>query len=235
MPQAYTNAKANQILRGLSEWWSIAGNRKAAIARVAYIIRYSIAKVYAAKFKLPTVAAVFKAGGNNLGKSIGTRKKSVVGANYLEEEEDKYKLKGILFDRYHKIPAPKGNKLNPNWKPEYVKYLEKDLDPQQFAKALWADRKSTSKNPLAQMMWRLDKTTSHQGSPCAICGTLYDVQMHHIRALKDIETSKSPIDKHMIAINRKQIPLCRTHHLSIHRGNWRNSPMNVKQTYNEDK
>jgi len=126
LPQSETNVKVNYILRGLSEWWSIAGNRRAATARVAYIIRYSIAKVYAAKFKLQTVAAVFKIGGNALSNPIGVRVKSVVGAdeNHTPQGSDK-KLQGILFDKYHKIPRPKGNKLKPNWKPEYFKVLKK--------------------------------------------------------------------------------------------------------------
>lgn len=82
-PQSNTNQKVNYILRGLceSESWSIAGNRKRAVARVAYIIRYSVAKNYAAKFKLKTVAAVFKKGGNSLANPIGKRIKSVVGTD----------------------------------------------------------------------------------------------------------------------------------------------------------
>ena len=82
---------------------------------MAYIIRYSIAKVYAAKFKLPTIAAVFKIAGNNLGKPIGARAKSVVGADEFNTPSDnKEELKGILFDRYNRIPNPQGNKLKPN-------------------------------------------------------------------------------------------------------------------------
>jgi Reverse transcriptase (RNA-dependent DNA polymerase)/Type II intron maturase len=121
LPQSEVNTKVNYILRGLSEWWSLAGNRKRAIARVAYIIRYSIAKVYAAKFKLETVAAVFKVGGNDLSKPIGERANSVVGTDEINTPQGKKKkLIGILFDRYHKIPKPKGNKLKPNWTPEYM-------------------------------------------------------------------------------------------------------------------
>lgn len=61
LPQSETNQKVNFILKGFSReaCRSIAGNRRQGIARTAYIIRYSIAKVYAAKFKLSTAAAVF--------------------------------------------------------------------------------------------------------------------------------------------------------------------------------
>ena len=124
LPQSETNQKVNYIFRGLSEWWSISGNWRAAVARVAYIIRYSVAKVYAAKFKLKTVAAVFKIGGNSLVNPLGERVKSVVGADerdtpFVKEAE----LIGTLYDRYSKIPKPQDNKLKLNWTPEYVKIL----------------------------------------------------------------------------------------------------------------
>lgn len=225
LPQSETNNKVNYILRGLSEWWSIAGNRRQAIARVAYIIRYSIAKVYAAKFKLKTVAAVFKIGGNDLSKPIGTRVESVVGADEKHTPQGQRKqLKGILFDRYHKIPKPKSNKIKPDWKPEYLKLLEKGVSLEKMLEVLWKNRSEQAKNPLAAMAWRLDKTISSQGAPCAICGSYKDVQMHHVRALKDIAKSKNAVHRHMIAIERKQIPVCREHHLELHKGNWANNP-----------
>ena len=40
--------------------------------------------MYAAKFKLDTVAAVFKIGGKDLGQPIGRRAKSVVGNDELQ-------------------------------------------------------------------------------------------------------------------------------------------------------
>jgi hypothetical protein len=88
--------------------------------------------VYAAKFKLKTMAAVFKIGGNDLSKPIGVKVKSVVGAD--ESDTPQAKLKGILFDRYHKIPKPKANKLSPNWKPEYMKALQKGEKLDSFIK-----------------------------------------------------------------------------------------------------
>lgn len=99
-PQSETNNKINMMIRGLANWWKIASNRKQAIARIAYILRYSIAKVYAAKFKLPTVARVLKIGGNDLSKAIGNTKKSAVGV----VDKKNTKIKGILYDRFFKIP-----------------------------------------------------------------------------------------------------------------------------------
>lgn len=156
LPQSETNQKVNYILRGLNEWWSIAGNRRAAVARVAYIIRYSVAKVYAAKFKLKTVATVFKIGGNSLAYPIGERVKSVVGADERDTPcGKKVELTGILYDRYYKIPKPQANKLKPNWTPEHVKYLAQEhLDASKLIENVWKISKSITKNPLAAMAWR---------------------------------------------------------------------------------
>lgn len=65
------------------------------------------------------------------------------------------------------------------------------------------------------MAWRLETALSRQGATCAICGSPEDVQMHHVRALKDIAKSKNAVHKHMIAIERR---VCRKHHLELHRG-----------------
>jgi group II intron reverse transcriptase/maturase len=226
LPQSETNIKANYILRGLSEWWSIAGNRRQALARLGYILRYSIAKMYAAKFKLGTVAAVFKIASNDLSKPIGAKVKSVIGADEKDTPQGiKTKLTGILFDRYHKIPKPKGNKLKPSWTPEYLKTLKNEKSLDKFLEVIWEMRGSSAKNPLASMAWRLESTISSQGAPCAVCGSFDDVQMHHVRPLKDIAKSENAVLRHMKAIQRKQIPVCREHHLALHKGNWANKPM----------
>lgn len=146
-PQSETNEKANMIIRGLSNWWKIASDRKKATARIAYIVRYSIAKVYAAKFKLPTVARVFKIGNNNLSRPLGNRKKSAIG---VIDKPDK-KIKGIIFDRYWKIPEREGSKLLNTWKPEYLKALEKN-NIGEFLKYI---RKTDIQNPLKGLNWRL--------------------------------------------------------------------------------
>ena len=105
-PQAETNQKVNAILRGLSNWARIAGNRRSAVARYSYILRYSIAEMYAAKFKLQRVSAVFKIGTNDLSRPIGRRRKSVL------KESEKDKVEGILFTRFNTIPRSENNKLS---------------------------------------------------------------------------------------------------------------------------
>lgn len=174
------------------------------------------------------MAAVFKIGGNDLSKPIGVRAKAVVGLDEKDTPQGlKKKLTGILFDRYHKIPKPKGNKLKPNWTPEYMKALQKGESFDHYLKAIWDARGKNAKNPLASMTWRLESAISSQGAPCAICGSYEDIQMHHVRALKDIAKSTNAVHRHMIAIARKQIPVCRKHHLELHGGNWSNKPSKI--------
>ena len=108
-----------------------------------------------------------------------------------------------------------------------MKGLIKGNNLEDFVKELWKLKASDAKSPLAATAWRLAKTLSSQGSNCIICGSNENVQMHHVRALKDIAKSKNVVHKHMIAIERRQIPVCREHHLKLHGGNWSNKPSKI--------
>ena len=68
--------------------------------------------------------------------------------------------------------------------------------------------------------WANKLTKSILGHECIICGSLKEVQMHHLRQVKDLKKSIK-LDffaMQMAAINRKQVPLCRVHHMNLHRG-----------------
>jgi group II intron reverse transcriptase/maturase len=211
LPQAETNTKANAILRGLSNWARIAGNRRTAVARYAYIVRYSLAMMYAAKFKLHRVAAVFKVGGNDLSKPIGRRLKSV--ASGLGD----VKLDGVLFSRYHKIPRREYAMLPKTWNPAYIRNLENDINFETLLATIKEAGRSVSTDPLIAAGWRLSRSLSRQGTPCDVCGSYDDVEMHHVNPLKNIPKSKSSLQRHKISIARKRVPLCRKHHLERHK------------------
>jgi group II intron reverse transcriptase/maturase len=71
---------------------------------------------------------------------------------------------------------------------------------------------------IAQVGRRLTRTSLTQ--ECIVCGGS-GVQMHHVRALrkgnKDITRGFTRL---MSAINRKQVPLCKTCHVRVHRGEY---------------
>ena len=52
---------------------------------------------------------------------------------------------------------------------------------------------------------------------CSICESTHRVEMHHIRAMKDLNPKLSYMDRQMMRINRKRIPLCRPCHMMKHR------------------
>ena len=221
LPQSETNLMANAVIRGLCNWWIFASNRRKITSYVAYIIRYSIAKMYAAKFRLGTVAKIFKVGRNDLSVAIGNTKKSAVGVIDIKEKK---KIQGILYDKYHKIPKKENAILSPDWKPEYLIALQKG-DSAEIIKYLTEVKGST--NPLKTLGWRIRNTLSRQGSSCAICGSFEDVQMHHTKAIKNIKT-KDKLKKYVQAIEIPQVALCRKHHLEMHKGNWKNNPSSMK-------
>ena len=51
---------------------------------------------------------------------------------------------------------------------------------------------------------------------CSICDSHYRVEMHHVRAMKDLNPKLSLTDRLMIRKQRKQIPLCRECHMKHH-------------------
>lgn len=51
---------------------------------------------------------------------------------------------------------------------------------------------------------------------CESCGSDYKVEMHHVRAMKDLNPKLKAIDKIMVSIKRKQVPLCRVCHMNLH-------------------
>lgn len=53
---------------------------------------------------------------------------------------------------------------------------------------------------------------------CEVCGSTENVEVHHIRALKDIKNSKSLYDQMMIARKRKTLILCSKCHHKLHAG-----------------
>ena len=52
---------------------------------------------------------------------------------------------------------------------------------------------------------------------CSVCDSKYRVEMHHIRALKDLNPKLNTLDALLVKRNRKLIPLCRFCHMKHHK------------------
>ena len=59
---------------------------------------------------------------------------------------------------------------------------------------------------------------------CEMCGSMVDIQVHHVRALSDLNVKgqrKKPLCiQIMAARRRKTLVVCRPCHLTIHGGDW---------------
>jgi hypothetical protein len=68
-------------------------------------------------------------------------------------------------------------------------------------------------------MWNYAKEMQHlrKIKVCIICGTM-PIEMHNLRKIKDLRDKNREVGvltAQMIAINRKQVPLCKVHHDKI--------------------
>jgi len=65
------------------------------------------------------------------------------------------------------------------------------------------------------------RTRSKLGQACVICGEEDNVEMHHVRHLRRMDQKGQKdigFTSVMIALNRKQLPLCSECHSKVHRG-----------------
>jgi group II intron reverse transcriptase/maturase len=78
----------------------------------------------------------------------------------------------------------------------------------------------SAKVDIVRMNVRL-RTSSKLGWPCCICGDEDNVQMHHVRHIRKMtEKQAKGFTRVMMALNRKQIPVCYRCHMQIHAGSY---------------
>jgi nicotine oxidoreductase len=73
-------------------------------------------------------------------------------------------------------------------------------------------------DPLSAILYS-SKETNILNKPCLICGATEDIEMHHLRHLKDTK-DKSTLIRIMSKIRRKTVPICITCHNKVHAGKY---------------
>ncbi|MEO1374954.1 MAG: reverse transcriptase domain-containing protein [Cyanobacteria bacterium J06635_10] len=86
-PQSYSTKRASQLIVGLDSYYKVANNRRATTHRVMRTIRNSLAKTFAAKYKLGTMSKVFKIAGKDLSNPLKS-KKSIIGTTDEKQKTD---------------------------------------------------------------------------------------------------------------------------------------------------
>jgi hypothetical protein len=67
------------------------------------------------------------------------------------------------------------------------------------------------------------RTRSKRGKACCVCNATTQVEMHHLRHIRKTGGKKpTGFNEILQALNRKQIPVCKTCHQKIHRGDYDN-------------
>nr|AZP40185.1 hypothetical protein [Ulva compressa] len=114
-PQTTIIQKLSLVLRGLERYYHLADNKRQQISRINYIIRYSAAKLFAAKYRTHSIAKVFAKAGKDLGQPLKADRP--IGATdellaKMEESVSGTRSKrrkittGLPFTRYANIPRP---------------------------------------------------------------------------------------------------------------------------------
>lgn len=199
-PQSFSVDRAASIIVGLDNYYKVADDRAYFTHRIMWVIRSSLAKTFAAKFKLQTQAQVFAVAGADLSKPIASRKNAI---GMTDEKAQAYAKQagGDLIVKMPKIPFTRGEHIpRPDKSHSYSGQITNE---------------SIQKDPLATLNFSVLRARSALQGVCSKCGTSENIEMHHVRALKHLK-GKSIISRLMISANRKQIPLCRPCHLKEH-------------------
>ncbi|KAF7824993.1 nuclear intron maturase 2, mitochondrial-like [Senna tora] len=122
--QAHTNAQMNKFLSTMVEWYRFADNRKKVVNFCSYIIRGSLAKLYAAKYKLRSRAKVYKIGSRNLSRPLKEKKGQSPEYHNLLRMGLVESIDGLHYTRMSLIPETDYTPFPSNWRPEHEKALQ---------------------------------------------------------------------------------------------------------------
>lgn len=95
--------------------------------------------------------------------------------------------------------------------------------------------KSNRVDEILKVSWYNKLTKSSLNQKCVICDSANNIEMHHIREVKDvknkIKTGKSTYQQWVGSFHRKQVPLCAYHHDLYHSGDLNYSDMTKIRKY----
>lgn len=158
--QAHTNSQMNKFLETMADWYRYADNRKKIVGFCAYVIRSSLAKLYAARYRLKSRAKVYKIGSRDLSRPLREATQ-----NAAPEYSDLLRMglvdviEGVQFAHMSMIPSCDYTPLPRSWVPyhelvlrEYVKLQ----DPQFFCQLYKEARRGELESPqdfVAGVVW----------------------------------------------------------------------------------
>ncbi|XP_006358607.1 uncharacterized mitochondrial protein ymf11 [Solanum tuberosum] len=121
--QAHTNAQMNKLLSTMVEWFRYADNRKKIVNFCSYIIRGSLAKLYAAKYKLRSRAKVYKIGSRTLSRPLKEKKGQSPEYHNLLRMGLVESIDGLMYTRMSLVPETDYTPFPVAWRPDHEKAL----------------------------------------------------------------------------------------------------------------
>jgi group II intron reverse transcriptase/maturase len=70
------------------------------------------------------------------------------------------------------------------------------------------------------LVYRHKRHVGNLTGSCIVCGSPDNIEIHHIRALKDISKKNDWLSMTMAKFSRKQVPVCKSCHIKIHNGTY---------------
>lgn len=82
------------------------------------------------------------------------------------------------------------------------------------------NKKPDFEKVLNTLIFRFKRHAGSLEGPCVVCGCKTNIEMHHIRKLKDVLRKKDWLSQTMAKYSRKQVPACKSCHQKIHLGKY---------------
>ncbi|XP_039119976.1 nuclear intron maturase 1, mitochondrial [Dioscorea cayenensis subsp. rotundata] len=177
--QAHTNAQMNKFLETMADWYRYADNRKKVVGFCAYVIRSSLAKLYAARYRLKSRAKVYKIASRDLSKPLNE-----VTRNDAPEYSDLLRMglvdaiDGVRFSHMSLIPSCDYTPFPRNWIPHHEMVLQEyiKLQDPKFFYQLYKSVKQQDLNPPQE----------------DISKTVWDYKVRGVHGTKSLENLKQP-------------------------------------------
>ncbi|THF98218.1 hypothetical protein TEA_029960 [Camellia sinensis var. sinensis] len=158
--QAHTNAQMNKFLETMADWYRFADNRKKIVAFFAYVIRSSLAKLYAARYRLKSRAKVYKIASRDLSRPLRAISNSSV-PEYLDLLRMGLvdTIEGVQFSRMSLIPSCDYTPFPRNWVPDHERVLHEHIrlqDPKFFCelhRSVKQEGLSMPQDEISQILW----------------------------------------------------------------------------------
>ena len=158
--QAHTNSQMNKFLETMADWYKYADNRKKVVGFCAYVVRSSLAKLYAARYRLKSRAKVYGIASRNLSRPLRESTN-----NSAPEYSDLLRMglvdaiEGVQFSHMSLIPSCDYTPFPRNWIPDHERLLQEYIkldNPKFFCDLLrYIKQKGLTipQDEISQMVW----------------------------------------------------------------------------------